>query len=190
MKFFRILPETWVNTSWLFSSLTLNMALGRVSTTTAMTSIASSFDKPHPIPPAQTRVRHVKALAGFTLAQMQTLNELPVPGPVAGNRVLEVSAHASILGHSRPAVAENFHVRASGVHHRLDGDHHAHFQLHAPSPLSEIRYLRVFVHVDSNPMAHKIAYYRESLGFNNVLHSRTDVAQRCTRFDRRNAGME
>jgi hypothetical protein len=28
--------------------LTLNMALGRVSVTTAITSIASSFDKPHP----------------------------------------------------------------------------------------------------------------------------------------------
>jgi hypothetical protein len=34
----------------------LNIALGSVSVTTAMTSIASSFDKPHPIPPA--RVAH------------------------------------------------------------------------------------------------------------------------------------
>jgi hypothetical protein len=32
----------------LFSSSTLNSALGRVSTTTAMTSIASSFDKRSP----------------------------------------------------------------------------------------------------------------------------------------------
>jgi hypothetical protein len=32
----------------LFSSSTLNIAFGSVSTTTAMTSIASSFDKPYP----------------------------------------------------------------------------------------------------------------------------------------------
>ncbi len=48
MKFFRIRPETCANTWCLFSSSTLNIAFGSVSTTTAMTSIASSFDKPYP----------------------------------------------------------------------------------------------------------------------------------------------
>ena len=52
MKFLRILPETWAKTSWLFSSLTLNMALGNVSRTVAMTSIASSFDNQCPLLPA------------------------------------------------------------------------------------------------------------------------------------------
>jgi hypothetical protein len=33
----------------LFSSSTLNIAFGRVSTTTAITSIASSFDKRSPL---------------------------------------------------------------------------------------------------------------------------------------------
>ena len=45
MKFFRMRPETCASTWCSFSSLTLNMALGKVSSTTAITSIASSFDK-------------------------------------------------------------------------------------------------------------------------------------------------
>jgi len=49
MKFLRILPETWARTSWFVSSFTLNMAFGNVSTTVAMTSIASSFDKLYPL---------------------------------------------------------------------------------------------------------------------------------------------
>jgi hypothetical protein len=39
----------------LFSSLTLNIALGNVSVTVAITSIASSFDKLYPLLP----VRHL-----------------------------------------------------------------------------------------------------------------------------------
>jgi hypothetical protein len=48
MKFFRIRPETCANTWCLFSSSTLNIAFGNVSTTVAITSIASSFDKQFP----------------------------------------------------------------------------------------------------------------------------------------------
>ena len=48
MKFLRIRPETWAKTWCLFSNSTLNSAFGRVSTTTAITSIASSFDKRSP----------------------------------------------------------------------------------------------------------------------------------------------
>src|SRR5277367_612820 len=48
MKFFRMRPDTCASTWCLFSSSTLNMALGKVSTTVAITSIASSFDKPYP----------------------------------------------------------------------------------------------------------------------------------------------
>src|SRR5207302_37660 len=43
MKCFRILPEMCANTLCLFSSSTWNMALGNVSRTVPVTSIASSF---------------------------------------------------------------------------------------------------------------------------------------------------
>lgn len=39
IKFFRILPEIWARISALFSSSTLNMALGRLSVTTPSISI-------------------------------------------------------------------------------------------------------------------------------------------------------
>jgi hypothetical protein len=48
MKFFRMRPETCAKTWCLFSSSTLNIAFGNVSTTVAITSIASSFDKLYP----------------------------------------------------------------------------------------------------------------------------------------------
>src|ERR1017187_5928775 len=123
MKFLRILPETWVNTSWLFSSLTLNMALGSVSTTTAITSIASSFDKRHPASGAS-------APLCFGLSAL--LSQDSRPGGRHRHRVLKMSAHASVFGHCRPAVVQHQHVRLSSIHHGLDGDHHPSFQLHAP----------------------------------------------------------
>src|SRR6478735_10987065 len=43
IKFLRILPETCASTWCLFSSSTLNMALGKGSRTVAITSIASSL---------------------------------------------------------------------------------------------------------------------------------------------------
>src|ERR1700733_6843460 len=49
MKFLRIRPETCARAWCLFSSSTLNIAFGSVSTTTAITSIASSFDKRSPL---------------------------------------------------------------------------------------------------------------------------------------------
>ena len=44
MKFFLIFPEMWASTTCLLSSSTRNMALGKGSSTVAITSIASSLD--------------------------------------------------------------------------------------------------------------------------------------------------
>src|SRR4051812_12773126 len=48
MKFLRIFPEICANTWCLFSSSTRNIALGRGSSTVAITSIASSLGKGFP----------------------------------------------------------------------------------------------------------------------------------------------
>jgi len=61
----------------LFSSLTLNMALGSVSVTTAITSIASSFDKPHPILPA-----HPRGDSGLVTYSVKTLAPVAVTATV------------------------------------------------------------------------------------------------------------
>src|ERR1700761_1560676 len=118
MKFFRIRPETCAKTSWLFSSFTLNIAFGRVSMTTAMTSIASSFDNPYPdsarLPQAafmQLPRQHHSAFGSHRY------------------RMLEVRAQAAVFRDCRPAVAQDLNACFPGVHHRLDRQHHALAQL-------------------------------------------------------------
>src|SRR5579863_102949 len=186
MKFLRILPETCANTSWLVSSFTLNMALGNVSTTVAMTSIASSFDKQCALLPDlhpagnQTKLRIPRpdgfvssptdsgapgldfetreitnprghgtsfSLLAFSFSRIKTprfstkgqkldagsyklFRQNSCPGRGHRHRVLEMSTHASVAGHCRPAVAEHPDIRTAGVHHRLDCNHHAGAQFH------------------------------------------------------------
>src|SRR5579875_1322963 len=105
MKFFRMRPETCARTWCLFSSSTLNIALGNVSTTVAITSIASSFDKPCPL---ETLLRQNHSAFGCHRYG-----------------VLEMSAQASIFCDCRPAVAQYLHARLAYVHHRLDSQDHS-----------------------------------------------------------------
>src|SRR5271155_315403 len=101
IKFFRMRPETCARTWCLFSSSTLNIAFGNVSTTVAITSIASSFDKLYPDSARDTHP------AGFCNLLRQNYSAL------GRHRygVLEVSAQASILGYRRPAVAQHLNAR-------------------------------------------------------------------------------
>src|ERR1035438_3261080 len=170
MKFLRILPETWVNTSWLFSSLTLNMALGSVSVTTAITSIASSFDKPHPTS-AGPLFRYRPVIPSVLLGQN------PRSGSGHRHRVLKMSAHASVGGHRRPSVGQYFHIRLAGIHHRFDGNHHSRPQLHAAAPHAKVGHLRIFVHVDPDSVAHKIPHHREASGLNHSLNRSAHIVQ-------------
>src|SRR5579863_6536096 len=99
MKFLRILPETWARTSWFVSSFTLNIALGNVSTTVAITSIASSFDKLSPAVPS-----HV-LLSRLALTQSKFSIRCRLPPPCARSehsyfhRRLLPSSHLSEPGH-------------------------------------------------------------------------------------------
>src|SRR6185437_16515787 len=136
MKFFLIRPETCARTWCLFSSSTLNMALGSVSTTVAITSIASSFDSPYPFrqpPPGRP----------YILLRLQRQN-LRAPGRNR-HRMLEVRAQTSILRYRSPSVLQHLNVRAARVHHRLNRDHHAFAQLLALPAPSKVRNLRVLM---------------------------------------------
>src|SRR5580698_731931 len=101
IKFFRIRPETCARTWCLFSSSTLNIAFGNVSTTVAITSIASSFDKRYP---DSDRSHRPSALLRHNYSAL------------GGHRhgVLEVSAQASILSYRRPAVAQHLNSGLAG----------------------------------------------------------------------------
>src|SRR5579863_9212123 len=150
MKFLRILPETCVNTSWLFSSLTLNMALGSVSMTVAITSIASSFDKPYPASGAPAPLLETERLL---------LGQDSRSGVGDRHRVLEVSTHTAVAGHRGPSVLEDADLWLAGVDHGLDGDDHAGTQLHATTRLTKVRHLRILVHVRSDTVPYKIPYF-------------------------------
>src|SRR5450631_51543 len=126
------------------------MALGSVSTTTAITSIASSFDKRHPASGAN-------APLCFGLSAL--LSQDSCPGGRHRHRVLKMSAHASVFGHCRPAVVQYQHVRLTGIHHWLDRDDHACLQLHTLTRATKVWHLRILVHVNPDAVAHKISYH-------------------------------
>src|SRR5271170_219591 len=110
IKFLRIRPETCARTWCLFSNSTLNIALGSVSTTTAITSIASSFDKPYP---DSARAHSTSSIPTLLRQYRCTLLS-------HGHRVLKMGAQTSVLGHRRPAVFQHLDARAANIHHRLD----------------------------------------------------------------------
>src|SRR5271168_2527494 len=122
MKFLRILPETCASTWCLFSSSTLNIALGSGSRTTAITSIASSL-----------------LIRSWLLRQ----NYRPIFRD--SDAVLEMRAKAAVYRHRRPLVFEHSGLRLAKVDHGLDRDHHAFAQLGAVAAGPEIRNLRLFV---------------------------------------------
>src|SRR5271155_232286 len=134
MKFFRMRPDTCASTWCLFSSSTLNMAFGRVSTTVAITSIASSFDKPYPDSAGSN--------AGSVQNSLLRQNCCAFGGH--RDRMLEVRAQTSVLRYRRPAVAQHLNIRLARVHHRLDRNHHAFAQLLALTAASIVGNLRIF----------------------------------------------
>src|SRR5579863_9204213 len=99
------------------------MALGNVSVTVAMTSIASSFDKLYPLLGARLRA------PVFWTKSLLLFGQNLCPGVGYRHRVLKMSTHASIVRHCRPAIAQHAHIRLSSIHHGLDRDHHSGPQL-------------------------------------------------------------
>src|ERR1700761_7423460 len=108
MKFFRIRPETCANTWCLFSSSTLNIAFGNVSTTVAITSIASSFDKLYPDSAWDSRPVGCKNLLRQNYSAVGC----------HGNGMLEMRAQASVFRNRRPAVTQYLHTGLPNIHHR------------------------------------------------------------------------
>src|ERR1700734_1030604 len=163
IKFLRIFPDTCASTWCLFSNSTLNMAFGRGSRTTAITSIASSLLM-HPL-------NQLLAFSSWLLAKSQEpkANSLFRQNhwPIFRHRhaMLKVCAETAIGGDRGPLIAQNARLRLAKIHHRFDGDYHAFAQLRAVTPRSVIRHLRLFVQVRSNSMPNELANHAEARGF-------------------------
>src|SRR5215469_180756 len=133
MKFLRILPETCARTWCLFSSSTLNMALGSGSITTAITSIASSLliQLLKPVSPAAAgspdplwRPRFASLCWRLTWEDhLFRQNHRPILGHC--HAVFEVGTITAVLGHRRPLIIQDACLAPADIHHWLDRQHHA-----------------------------------------------------------------
>src|SRR5271154_7167465 len=104
-----------------------------------------------------------------------------------GHSVLEVRRIAAVRGHRGPLIIQHSHARAARVHHRLDGQHHALLQLGTLTRRTVIRQLRIFVHLGSDSVAHKLAHHRISVLFHPLLHRGRYISQAISRPDLRDA---
>src|SRR5918998_667396 len=99
------------STLWPLSNSTRNIALGRVSKTLPVTSIASSLG-----------INRLSRFQALDLAQ----NIRAVLGD--GDGMFKVCRQAPVLGHGRPAIFLDFYFVAAHIHHGLDCQHHAFAQ--------------------------------------------------------------
>src|ERR1700723_3090249 len=198
MKFLRIFPEICASTWCLFSSSTRNIAFGSGSITVAITSMGSSF----PLSPRVFFFFSCLWLLRSCVSLQPTSSSClpparsrrffrPRQNPRSifrhGHGVLEVRRIATVCRHRRPLVIQHPHARATGVYHRLHGQHHALLQLRALSRGTIIRQLRIFVHLRADSVAHKLAHHRIPVLFHPLLHRGRYISQAIPRPDLRDA---
>src|ERR1035441_7886857 len=181
IKFLRILPETCASTWCLFSSSTLNMALGRGSTTTAITSIASSLlIQPRKIScqlPVVSHEFHVSKAAQSTgYWQLFRQDHRSVPGH--RNAMFEVGAVTAVFGHCRPLIVKYSRTRPTDVHHGLDRQDHAVAQLRPVPGGPVVRNLRVLVQLRTDAVPDELPHHTETVGLNHLLHGCAHVPNR------------
>src|SRR5882762_9114238 len=188
MKFFRILPETCASTWCLFSNSTRNMALGRGSKTTAITSIASSLliDSLKTFSPRLWALANNQKLRPS--ASLLRQNDRPIFRHC--HAMLEMGAETTIRRYCGPFVAQDPRFRLAEINHRFDGQHHAFAQLGAVASIPEIGYLGLFVQPRSDAMPDKLPHYAEAVGFYMLLDGGAHITHRIAHSRLRDATIE
>ncbi len=97
-----------------------------------------------------------------------------------GDGVLEVGGAPAVDGDDGPAVVEHLGLGGPGVHHRLDGEHVALLELHAPPRGPVVGHLRILVHGGADPVAHVLAHDGEPGPLGDALDRGADVAEPVT----------
>src|SRR5712671_5994296 len=168
MKFLRIFPETCASTWCLFSSSTLNMALGSGSTTVAITSIASSL-----------LIDSLKSASSFWLLAKSCGFRFKLAARSQGlaallrqnhrtifrdrHTMLKVRAVAAVGRYGGPLVVEHPGPRTSRVHHGLDRQHHTLSQARSVTARTVVRHLRLFVQAGSDAVSYKFPDHAEAV---------------------------
>jgi len=86
-----------------------------------------------------------------------------------------------VLGDDGPAIAELADGRLASVDHRLDGEDHAFYQLHARTRAAVVQHLRVLMEDLPDAVTAELAHDREARGFRVPLDGVADVAERGAR---------
>src|ERR1700690_2260934 len=73
-----------------------------------------------------------------------------------GDRVLEVRGHRAIFSHGRPFIVEDLYLRGPGVYHGFDGDDKAALEPFPRVWRTEVRDLRLLVHLPAGAVAHEL----------------------------------
>src|SRR5689334_17044255 len=156
----RIFPEICASTLCPLSSSTRNMALGSVSSTVPVTSMASSFG-----------IDNLPAAVRRDLELTQNI------GPVFSDRhrMLKMGGQAAVFGNRGPTVFLDFNFVTADIDHRLDRQDHSFFEPKTAIRLTVIRQRRFFMHVFTDAVADKRPHDGKPSAFGEPLHSRTQI---------------
>src|SRR6185437_6747208 len=90
--------------------------------------------------------------------------------------VFKVRAVAAVHGDCGPLVVEDARAGLARVHHRLNCNDHAFFQLWPIALHAKVGDLRFFVKPRADAMSDKFSYYAEAVGFDVLLHGGADIS--------------
>src|SRR2546430_12711092 len=93
----------------------------------------------------------------------------------------------AIERHDRPLVCQLLRGRPTSVHHRLDRDRKARYELLAAFGLAVVWHLWLFVELGADAVSYQIAYDAELRALDDALHRGTDIADMITRSRHRDA---
>src|SRR6185437_13421732 len=100
-----------------------------------------------------------------------------------GYAVFKVRAIAAVYCNCGPLVVEYARAGFARVHHRLNCNDHAFFQLWPIALHAKVGHLQFFVKSRADAMSDKFSYYAEAVGFDVLLHGGTDVSY-CVSYPR------
>src|SRR5579864_3800747 len=90
--------------------------------------------------------------------------------------MLEVRRIRAVFRDRRPLVPEHLYFRFAGIHHRLDGEHHAFLQPRIlVLPIHVIGHLRLLVQLCADPVPHVLPHDAESVRSHVLLHGAANI---------------
>ena len=91
------------------------------------------------------------------------------------NGMFALGRKGAIAGDRCPTIAQHFHVRATQIDHRLDGENHARFQFGASAGIAKVQNVGLVMEKATKAVANKITYNAAAFGFGKALDGVANV---------------